>query len=50
MRRRAFQAVNLADQVVDYQSGQMADVHTLLQDIIENPNNFTVTCRECVLR
>jgi hypothetical protein len=48
MRRRAFQAVNLADQVVDYQPGQIADVHTLLQDIIDNPKNFLGAFRECV--
>jgi hypothetical protein len=48
MRRRAFQAVNLADQVIDYQSGQMADVHALLQNIIENPKNFIAAFNEYV--
>jgi hypothetical protein len=48
MRRRAFRAANHADQVIDYQSGQMADVHTLLQNIIGNPNNFLGAFRECV--
>jgi hypothetical protein len=47
-RRRVFHTVNLADQVVDYQPGQLADAHLFLQGLVDNPEDFVAVCRGCV--
>jgi hypothetical protein len=47
VRRRAFHAVNLADQVIDYQPGQLAGAHLFLQNLIDDPKGFVAACKGC---
>jgi hypothetical protein len=49
VRRRAFHVVNLADQVVEYQAGQLTDAHILLKNLVDDPKQFIAAIRECVL-
>jgi hypothetical protein len=40
-RRRAFHSVNLPEQVVSYQAGQMADMHLFLRDLLAAPREVS---------
>jgi hypothetical protein len=45
VRRRAFHVVNLPDQVIDYQPGQLADAHLFLKNLIDDPKEFIAACK-----
>jgi hypothetical protein len=40
-RRRAFHSVNLPEQITNYQTGQMADMHLFLRDLLASPRDVS---------
>jgi hypothetical protein len=46
-RRRAFHSVNLPEQVVSYQAGQMADMHLFLRDLLASPQKVSKLNQLC---